>query len=78
MVFNLFLHCSYPDLSSDGQLFLMFMMPNSPNVPNDGVRYLEQEQRGIIPAQGKVRLPLPLHVNLNLLTYYLGARSNGN
>lgn len=43
----------------EGQLFLIFAMPNTP-FPADGIRYQDQEQRYVIPA-GNGRVCTPLH-----------------
>ncbi|CCM00989.1 uncharacterized protein FIBRA_03037 [Fibroporia radiculosa] len=41
----------YIDKPPEGQLFLIFLTPQLP-FPPDGIRYQEQEQKGIIPAGG--------------------------
>ncbi|KAF8272629.1 hypothetical protein EI94DRAFT_1769715 [Lactarius quietus] len=42
---------SYVDKPPDGQIYLLFI-PGGVNFPQDGVRYMETEQRYSIPVQG--------------------------
>jgi len=43
-------HVSYIDRPRDGSLFVVFLLPNFPEFPNDGIVFQDQEKRGIVDA----------------------------
>ena len=46
----------YIDKPQDGSLFMVFLLPQQHQFPNDGIRYQDQEIRQVIPdGSGRVR-----------------------
>jgi len=43
-------HVSYIDRPRDGSLFVVFLLPNYPEFPNDGIVFQDQERRGTVDA----------------------------
>lgn len=49
-------HWTYIDKPPEGALYVVFLLPQQPHFPIDGIRYQDQEQRYTMSAgQGRVR-----------------------
>ena len=55
---------SYIDKPPEGAVFIVFLLPQQPHFPIDGIRYQDSEQRYSMPIdEGRVRRVLPILLN---------------